>query len=143
MTLTTVGTLVLIGLVAVLSPILSELTGKLAVPDVVIDTPPAWKLSTASTSMSAPSTPGLAPMSPATSQPWPLRPSGSPRTSAEPSRRGWAPIRRPTRTHIYASVPAARQGSSDHTERPGYGRLHQGGEGRQYIGQLCSHHRLP
>jgi len=36
-TLTTVGTLVLIGLVAVLSPILSELTGKLAVPDVVIE----------------------------------------------------------------------------------------------------------
>jgi Kef-type K+ transport system membrane component KefB len=37
MTLTTVGTLVLVGLVAVLSPILSELTGKLAVPDVVIE----------------------------------------------------------------------------------------------------------
>jgi Kef-type K+ transport system membrane component KefB len=37
LTLTTVGTLVLIGLVAVLSPILSELTGKLAVPDVVIE----------------------------------------------------------------------------------------------------------
>jgi Kef-type K+ transport system membrane component KefB len=34
---TTVGTLVLIGLVAVLSPILSELSGKLAVPDVVIE----------------------------------------------------------------------------------------------------------
>jgi Kef-type K+ transport system membrane component KefB len=34
-TLTTVGTLVLIGVVAVLSPILAELTGKLAVPDVV------------------------------------------------------------------------------------------------------------
>src|SRR6516162_1510119 len=37
MTLTTVGTLVLVGLVAVLSPILSELTGKLSVPDVVIE----------------------------------------------------------------------------------------------------------
>lgn len=37
MTLTTVGTLVVIGLVAVLAPILSELTGKLAVPDVVIE----------------------------------------------------------------------------------------------------------
>jgi Kef-type K+ transport system membrane component KefB len=36
-TLTTVGTLVLIGVVAVVSPILSELTGKLAVPDVVIE----------------------------------------------------------------------------------------------------------
>jgi Kef-type K+ transport system membrane component KefB len=37
LTVTTVGTLVLIGLAAVLSPILSELTGKLAVPDVVIE----------------------------------------------------------------------------------------------------------
>jgi Kef-type K+ transport system membrane component KefB len=37
LTLTTVGTLVLIGVVAVLSPILSELTGKLSVPDVVIE----------------------------------------------------------------------------------------------------------
>jgi Kef-type K+ transport system membrane component KefB len=36
-TLTTVSTLVLIGLVAVVSPILSELTGKLAIPDVVIE----------------------------------------------------------------------------------------------------------
>jgi Kef-type K+ transport system membrane component KefB len=36
-TLTTVGTLVLIGVVAVAAPILSELTGKLAVPDVVIE----------------------------------------------------------------------------------------------------------
>jgi Kef-type K+ transport system membrane component KefB len=34
---TTVGTLVLIGLVAVASPVLSELTGKLAIPDVVIE----------------------------------------------------------------------------------------------------------
>jgi Kef-type K+ transport system membrane component KefB len=37
LTVTTVGTLVLIGLVAVASPVLSELTGKLAVPDVVIE----------------------------------------------------------------------------------------------------------
>jgi Kef-type K+ transport system membrane component KefB len=36
-TLSTVGTLVLIGLAAVFSPILSELTGKLAIPDVVIE----------------------------------------------------------------------------------------------------------
>jgi Kef-type K+ transport system membrane component KefB len=36
-TLPTVSTLVLIGVVAVLSPILSELTGRLAVPDVVIE----------------------------------------------------------------------------------------------------------
>jgi Kef-type K+ transport system membrane component KefB len=36
-TLSTVGTLVLIGVVAVASPILSELTGRLAVPDVVIE----------------------------------------------------------------------------------------------------------
>jgi Kef-type K+ transport system membrane component KefB len=36
-TLTTVGTLVLIGLVAVAAPILSELSGKVAIPDVVIE----------------------------------------------------------------------------------------------------------
>jgi len=35
MTLTTSGTLVLIALVAVISPILSEMTGRLRVPEVV------------------------------------------------------------------------------------------------------------
>ena len=37
MTLSTVGTLVLIGIVAVVSPILAELTGRLAIPDVVFE----------------------------------------------------------------------------------------------------------
>lgn len=37
MNLSTVGTLVLIGIVAVISPILAELTGRLAVPDVVFE----------------------------------------------------------------------------------------------------------
>jgi Kef-type K+ transport system membrane component KefB len=37
MTLSTVGTLVPIGIVAVVSPILAELTGRLAIPDVVFE----------------------------------------------------------------------------------------------------------
>jgi Kef-type K+ transport system membrane component KefB len=37
MTLSTVGTLVLIGIVAVISPMLAELTGHLAIPDVVLE----------------------------------------------------------------------------------------------------------
>jgi Kef-type K+ transport system membrane component KefB len=37
MTLSTDGTLVLIGIVAVISPILAELTGRLAIPDVVFE----------------------------------------------------------------------------------------------------------
>ena len=37
MTLSTTGTLVLIGIVAVISPILAELTGRLAIPDVVFE----------------------------------------------------------------------------------------------------------
>jgi Kef-type K+ transport system membrane component KefB len=37
MTLSTDGTLVLIAIVAVLSPILAELTGRLAIPDVVFE----------------------------------------------------------------------------------------------------------
>jgi len=37
MTLSTVSTLVLIGVVAVISPILAELTGRLAIPDVVFE----------------------------------------------------------------------------------------------------------
>jgi Kef-type K+ transport system membrane component KefB len=37
MTLSTVGTLVLIGIVAVVSPILAELTGRLTIPDVVFE----------------------------------------------------------------------------------------------------------
>jgi len=37
MTLSTDGTLVLIGIVAVISPILAELTGRLAIPDVVLE----------------------------------------------------------------------------------------------------------
>ena len=37
MTLSTDGTLLLIGIVAVISPILAELTGRLAIPDVVFE----------------------------------------------------------------------------------------------------------
>ena len=37
MTLSIDGTLVLIGIVAVISPILAELTGRLAIPDVVFE----------------------------------------------------------------------------------------------------------
>ena len=37
MTLSIDGTLVLIGIVTVISPILAELTGRLAIPDVVFE----------------------------------------------------------------------------------------------------------
>ncbi len=37
MTLSTTGTLVLIGIVAVISPILAELSGRLAIPGVVVE----------------------------------------------------------------------------------------------------------
>ena len=46
MTLSTDSTLVLIGIVAVISPIFAELTGRLAIPDVVFERRrirPSWR----------------------------------------------------------------------------------------------------